>query len=267
VRAALAVCLVVAAVPAVALGAGSRERSLTRARGDVSATLFAGAGSRGIAHITIRVDGRVVKVARLRDPGCGICPIVVDDSTLLSIRDVDADGRADVVVLAWNGGNECCSAAFVFRRVGPSRFVPMAQHMALGAALRDLGANGGTEFASDDERFRGLFTSNAMSTEPIQIFRVGPERFEDVTRRYPRTVARAAAFLDDFLSRTRGAGDLRGIFAAWAADEELLGNDALVWERAATLERRHQLRGIGWLSNAAYLTKLRRALRAFGYLR
>ena len=107
-----------------------------------------------------------------------------------------------------------------------------------GATLRRL--SGQWRFLSADPGFKYAFTDGADSGEPIQIWRFAAQRFVDVTRAYPKLIrADASSWLQLF--RAHIANGV-GLIAAWAADEELLGHDALVQSTLKTERRRGDLR-------------------------
>ena len=61
--------------------------------------------------------------------------------------------------------------------------------------------------------------------------------------------------------------DVRGILAAWLADEYLLGRGAAGWRVLERAERHGELgrKPDGWATGRAYLRKLRAFLRRTGY--
>jgi hypothetical protein len=99
-----------------------------------------------------------------------------------------------------------------------------------GVAIDDLGHNGRYELLTADDLFAYEFTDFAASGLPIQIFAYSGGHFRDVTRSYPKLIAKdAALWLKAFKSMSKqGYQDSVGVIAAWAADEDLLGHSKLV---------------------------------------
>src|SRR5205807_8851553 len=129
------------------------------------------------------------------------------------------------------------------------------------------------EFVSLDDRFAYDFGGYAGSVDPIRIWTYDRGRLRDTTRRFPRQVARDAARLWHHYLRSRGTrnDDSRGILAAWAAEEYMLGDGAAVWPALERALRRGDLGrcepGGGCYEpyGTAYIRALRRLLRKTGY--
>lgn len=178
-------------------------------------------------------------------------------------------GEPDVVLDVFSGGAHCCTIEQVFRYDATTRTYLVAERNFgdFGDRIKDLGHNGRFEFLSADDRFAYAFTDFAASGLPIQIliFRAG--RFIDVTRHYRSLIAKdAAMWLNDF---KRNLSDGVGLIGAWAADEDLLGHNALVKRTLAVELRRGNLHSAlvgGGGSGRKFLSKLNRFLRKYGYL-
>jgi len=125
---------------------------------------------------------------------------------------------------------------------------------------------------SSDDRFAYAFTAFAFSLEPIQIWRLRDGRLGDATRSYPGAVAEHARQLWRLYERTRRgeSGKVRGILAAYLADEALLGREGRAWLRLERAFERGELgRGTmrdGFPAGRHYLAELRQFLDRTGYL-
>jgi hypothetical protein len=113
------------------------------------------------------------------------------------------------------------------------------------------------EFRSANPAFQYVFTDGADSGEPLQIWQFADRAFADVTRSYPGLIRKDAARWFKFFQRDLSNGV--GLIAAWAADEELLGNDAFVQSVLATQGNS------GTPSGQAFIAKLNAFLVKQGY--
>jgi hypothetical protein len=185
------------------------------------------------------------------------------------VRDIDRDGEPEIVVGLNTGGAHCCTIVQVFSYDPATMTYRAAEHDFgdPGALLSDVAGNGQVEFESADDRFAYAFTSFAYSGLPLQIWRFRQGRFLDATRAFPKPLAADAArqFKQFTANQRQGLG--LGFIAAWAADEHLLGNRALVARILAREARRHRLRSSDDLSpsGSGFLGKLARFLRKTGY--
>jgi subtilisin-like proprotein convertase family protein len=222
---------------------------------------------RGV-HLRIVRAGRTLFDAapkRLHPCACpGDGPVVRQPGGAVSVRDLDRDGEPEVLVEFYSGGAHCCFYTDVYRYLPRRRtYRPTVGFWGdLGARLVDLGLDGRLEFRTSDDRFAYAFTSFAASAFPPRILRFDHGRFVDVTRRFPRLVRRDAAeqlALYKSVARSKDA-DVRGVLAAWLADQYLLGRGASGWGVLRRAERRGQV-------DRAYLRKLRSFLRRTGYIR
>lgn len=200
-------------------------------------------------------------------------PVVRQPGGALHVRDLDGDGEPEVVVDFYWGGVHCCFYSDVYRYLPRLRSYRSKVGFwgNLGARLVDIGLDGRPEFRTADDRFAYVFTCFGCSTFPIRILRFDHGRFVDSTRRFPRLVRRDAARLYARYERElrRGHPDVRGILAAWLADQYLLGRGPSGWSVLRRAERRGELgrASDGWAAGPAYLRKLRSFLRRTGYIR
>lgn len=135
----------------------------------------------------------------------------------------------------------------------------------------DLRHNGRFELQTADDAFAYEFTDYAASGLPIQILTFSNRHFSNVTRSYPRMIARdAATWMSAFRSMAgQHYQDSVGVVAAWAADEDLLGHSKRVNRFLARQAKAGHLKSTAGpaYSGRKFIAKLRRFLRAHGYLR
>ncbi|MBV8432137.1 MAG: hypothetical protein JO244_13300, partial [Solirubrobacterales bacterium] len=148
------------------------------------------------------------------------------------VLDLEHTGQPDVLLDLFSGGAHCCSIEQVFSfDPGTMTYVKTERDFGdPGEEIVDLGHNGRYEFLTADDSFAYEFTDFAASGLPIQILTFANRRFTDVTRSYPRLVAKdAARWRRVFRSLGHDHyADSVGVAAAWAADEALLGHVRLV---------------------------------------
>jgi hypothetical protein len=173
----------------------------------------------------------------------------------------------DVVLSLFTGGAHCCVIEQVYSFAARTRrYVKHERDFGnAGAVIERLAPNRRPVFVSADNAFFYAFASFAASGAPIQIWSFRSRRFVNVTRRYPRQIARDAARWWTIFTHHLRAGE--GFIAAWAADEDLLGHFSLVATTLQTELREGHLRSdiSGVPTGRRFVTALQRFLRARGY--
>jgi hypothetical protein len=259
--------LLCAAAPALA-------KTETKTSGDVTATVtYSGKNPPfRTAHLTISQAGLTVFDGAVRMPckGCGLQSILTRN--VMRLRDLDGDSEPEVLLDAFSGGAHCCAYSLVYRFV---QFSSTYERIAwawgnVGYTLKDLNHDRRPEFVSGDDRFAYLFTSYADSVFPITIYQLGDKGFADVTRKFRVSVRAHARRLLGFYRRAlRDKRDVRGILAAFLADEYLAKRSKQGWRVLRRAARRKQLKSPygdnTGPSGQHYLRVLRRYLHRFGY--
>ncbi|QEC50016.1 hypothetical protein FSW04_22220 [Baekduia soli] len=249
------------AAPAPAMDAGT----VTHAAGATSATLSWGAADFGITdpRLAITRAGVSYDVA-ITDICQEGCILVADDAhtapgdSVLKVADLDADGEPEVLVDTFSGGAHCCVTTRVLTFDG-SAYTPTDIFWGdVGYRLRDADGDGRPELVGADPRFSGAFTAFAASGFPAQVLQVTHGAVADVTRRFPAVVAADARRQLRDLRRLRRGDDVRGLLAAYVADEYSLGRAATARAELAHQLRRHRIR-------PQYRALLLRRLKAWGY--
>ena len=186
--------------------------------------------------------------------------------SVLAVKNLEPGGSPDVVLNLYSGGAHCCFITQVYRYdAGASTYTLVQRDFGdPGARIETLA--GGPVFFSADDRFAYTFAAFAFSGLPVQIWSFASGRFVDVTRRFPALIRKDAAAQYGAFLRNRKQGLGLGFVAAWGADEDLLGQSALVRRRLAALSAAHQLRGLaGWGQGSTFIAQLQRFLVKTGY--
>jgi len=177
-----------------------------------------------------------------------------------------------VLLDLYTGGAHCCFTTDILVTGGTGTRMIKQLWGDPGYRLSDLDHNGLSEFVTADDRFAYAFTDYAASLLPIKILRLEGSSLADVTRSHPAEIAADAESLWALYLKVRlgPEPDVRGVLAAWAADEALLGR----WTAASAaldlalargdLDQGPLLRG--WPRGRAYITALHTFLRVSGYL-
>jgi hypothetical protein len=190
----------------------------------------------------------------------------------VSVRSLDGGREPQVLVDLSSPTRACCELSLVYRWDGRRRSYRTIVHRwgSAGYRLRRLDAGRAPEFVTRDTRFARAFTDRRHSYLPLQVWRYRHGRLELATRRYRAAIGRDAAAMLRTYRRLRGKrGEVRGVLAAYAADECLLARNAQGERTLRAALRRGDLRARagGRPAGSAYLTALRRFLRRAGYTR
>jgi streptogramin lyase len=267
------------AAPAVPCG----PPTLSRSRGSARATLVYKRYARYRNHdlfveprLSISRGGRELfteVVPSLRFPS-GPQLGASGDTGGFALRDLDGDREPEAILELNSQGTHCCEWSRIYRYATSRQGYVATNHVwgdyAATPHLGDLDHDGRVEFVSRDDRFANPYDALGRPTRILQ-YRHG--RFRDVTRHYPRRIRRDAARLWHLYLKHRGKPDASGrdLLAAWAADEYLLGRGDVA-ARALDAARAGGYLGCadycgGPRDPAAYIAKVMRLLRKFGYIR
>jgi hypothetical protein len=248
--------------PAAALAAGGSTPSVSASVG-VS-------GSSTHLVLAITRNGTVVYHQPVRASGCTArCTDVAvpPGKSPLHVVDLDGNGEPEVILGLFSGGANCCFIDQVFSYNPAARTYVRSQHDFLnaGATLKRL--SGRWVLKSGDSRItESGFTDTADSGTPIQLWRFASRRFTDVTRRYPALIRADAAVWMRLFNHHLSNGV--GLIAAWAADEDLLGQSAMVDSTLRALAAHDKLRtplGLPQHSATVLVNQLEKLLHTLGY--
>jgi hypothetical protein len=211
-------------------------------------------------------------VARFRCRGSFACnpPFYAGFAPPLHVVDLDGDGEPEVMVELYTGGAHCCFSTVFLRYDGRRYRGVMHVWGNVGYHLARLDENG-PELVSADDRFAYEFTSFAQSDFPVQIWRYHHGALTDVTGDYRYAIRNDANQLwHAYLTvRTQPDCDVRGILAAWLADEYRLGLAVEGWKQIETAYRRGDVSAPRvspfWPAGRNYLSALRHFLVQTGY--
>jgi hypothetical protein len=232
-------------------------------------------GSFARLNIFIRRRGVLTLAAPLSRFACRNCAAygyetVLDPHPVL-VRDLDGDGEPEVLVNLFTGGAHCCFWTAIFRYDGHGYRSTAVLWGDPGDELVDLDRDGRPEFLTADDRFAYEFTSFAGSALPVRVLRYDHGRITDVTSDFPWLIRREAASLwAEYLKDRGGAdADMRGVLAAWLADEYRLGRAQEGWAQIEAAYRRGELSPPRvdsiWPAGRKYLSALRSFLGRAGY--
>jgi hypothetical protein len=260
VSAAFAVGALGAASPALANDAGS----VTHSAGSTSATIEWDAADFGISNprlyvvrAGVRYDLTIVDVC---EEGCIVVPDDGGDpaTSMVKVADLDADGEPEVLVDTFSGGAHCCVTARLLTWNGTGYTPKDISYGDVGYTLKDADGDGRPELVGYDPRFSAVFTAFAASAFPPQVLQVTAGTTVDVTRAFPGVIRADAKLRLRDLRKAKRRDDVRGVLAAYVADEYLLGKG-----RVGTAEIDRQRRA-GRVS-PGFKRLLLRKLKGWGY--
>ena len=208
-------------------------------------------------------------------PCSGPCPALPGGGgqrRSVEVRELNGDTEPEVILDVNTGGAHCCDWAYVYSYVAAQNRYALTERDFgnQGYRLVRLGHRRPVGFLGFDDRFAYAFTDYADSEFPPQLFRFARGDFVDETRSHPSTIRRDGRRLLREYRRQRGRRDVRGILAAYAADQYLLGRGPAGLRTVKRALRRRDVRRLefsGWPRGGSYLRALRKALRAWGYVR
>jgi hypothetical protein len=187
----------------------------------------------------------------------------------LYVRDLDADGELEMRIDSYTGGAHCCFQTRIFRWLPARKAYGMTfrNWADAGYQAKNLDGLGPVELLSSDARFGYVFTAFAGSPFPIQIWEFDGGRLRDVTRLFPGQVELDAKRLWRTYLEHRRTDDVRGVLAAWQADQYLLGREDTGWQELERALARGDLNGPNgfWPTGRGYLQALRAFLVKTGY--
>ena len=188
-------------------------------------------------------------------------------ATGVELHELNGDRVApELLVRRWTGGVHCCYPVDVYVFPARGRPVRVAKWFGNpGVDVREVGPK--LLVVSGDNRFAYRFTSYGGSSWPIRAYALVGVHLVDVTRRHPELVRTDARwqwrlYTDDVRARR----DARGVLAAWAADQCMLGREAYVRRvLPRAVARMKPDYAAGGPQGAAYVRALSRFLARTGY--
>lgn len=220
--------------------------------------------------LSISKAGSVVYGSGVRSPHCEVECAAAYDGPDVHVVTLEPGQPPAVVLEVTTGGAHCCYISQVFSGPGASG-ITMLEH-EFGdprGRLEPLGPEGSDVFVAADDRFAYAFTDYADSGLPVQVWALEGGVFQTVTRSYPSLIVADAAKQWRYFKARRN-NDV-GFFAAWAADEDLLGRSAIVRQRLSAELRHSRLRvpsvqaRVGNGGGKRFARRLMADLRRWGY--
>jgi hypothetical protein len=265
--------LIAAAALALPAAAWSAPRSSTAQANRVTAGVsVTGKGLQMRIHLKIGLNGQTALNQVVNAPACGPGCATADlggSTSALRIVDLNDDGTPEVVLGLYSGGAHCCFVDQVYSLDPGTMTFVSSEHQFLDAdpEIADLQHNRQYEFLSADARIAEAgFTDFADSGAPVQIFAFPGHGFRDVTDSYPARITADAVRWLRLFNHDHANG--RGLIAAWAADEERLGNGHRVSSTLASARKHGWLAappGLGGPSPHQFVAQLQKLLRTLGY--
>jgi hypothetical protein len=265
--------LVLALTAALAASALAATRTIQGVAADGLQAAFSFTGTSPTVHdarLTIIKGTRTVYDRRVTSKACGrLCgPAEVGrNAHSVGIAALQAHAPAEVILELFSGGANCCFIDQVFSYDRAHNTFVKTEHDFgdAGALIKPIGPHRRLQFRSADPAFKYAFTDGADSGEPVQVWQFADRAFADVTRSHPGLIRKDAARWFGLFKAHIANGV--GLIAAWAADEELLGNDALVQSMLSSEAGRGDLRSgqSGEPTGQAFITNLNHLLVQYGY--
>lgn len=184
------------------------------------------------------------------------------------IKNIATTGPTSVLVDLYTGGAHCCYTTLIYLLSGNSLAGRVQANWAdPGYRLVDLNGDGTLEFVSANDAFAYAFTDYADSALPIQIWNLQGNKLVDTTTSHLGTVAAdAKSLLRGYADQLHSHRDVRGLLAAYVADESLLGTPDVGWSLVNDALASGELdQGFGPPKGNQYVTALRHFLTAHGY--
>ena len=216
-------------------------------------------------RLVVKVDGKTVTDRLL----CSNLRCSPGSHHMLSLQNVWGGPLDEALLSVYTGGAHCCFEKLIALVDGPFRGRLLDHNFGdpgYGGQRRD----GQFQFVTADDRFAYEFTAFAASGLPVQVLTIDPYgRFQDVTQTRLELVRSDAKQWWGAYLRERGKkdGDMRGVLAAWCADEYRLGAKASCIAELGKALGKGWLAGPGlWPQNKAYVTALLKVLAKWGYV-
>lgn len=261
------VALGLLAAPAEAMAPTSTQ---TASAADVTATFSfsaTGQGTYATKSLTITRAGQRVYDEPVTSSYCG--PPTAQQycapgfGKAIHVVALEPGAEPNVVLDLYTGGAHCCFVEQVFSWDPGTMTYAVYQHDFGDPGERIVTLGGRHEFLTADDTFAYAFTDYADSGLPLQILAFSQGAFLNVTRHYPKLIARdAARYLRAF---KHDVANGEGLIAAWAADEYNLGHQRLANSTLARYQAAGDLRG-GFQSPRKFLAALHKLLRKDGYV-
>ncbi len=189
-----------------------------------------------------------------------------------SLQDLDGDNRPEVVLDLYTGGAHCCTYSMIYSGAlvtnAPTHSAPNPKDQAKPVVhqdwgngayeVADLNRDGKPEFYGQDDRFAYAFSSYAASGYPLKVWHYNGGKLQDVTRNYPEQIQQNAdRNWQNYLAAARKNSEVRGLLAAYLADQYSLGQADAGWGKLKSVYQEPD--------RAAFFQRLQQFLDKQGY--
>jgi hypothetical protein len=188
----------------------------------------------------------------------------------VALRDLDADGKPEIVVQSFSGGAHCCTHTTIYGfdgdRVQTTETGPLNSS---GGEFKDLDGDRTLEFVTVDNAFLYAFSSYAGSFPPDAIFAYQNGKLVDVTRRYPKLLRGRLWEMFKAVRRSQKEDyEVNGVLAGYVAQKILVGEYEQGWAfMLANYDRNPKgFSGFDNQDNQDFPTVLKKFLIERGYL-
>jgi hypothetical protein len=216
-------------------------------------------------RLVVRIGGRSV-VDRLLCTNLRCSPGSHQGLTLQNVYD---GPLREAVLSVFTGGAHCCFETLIALVDGPYRGRLIDRNWG-DPGYEGQMHEGRYQFITADDRFAYRFTSFAASGLPVQVWTIDPSgQLADITQtRLELVRGDAKRWWHAYVAqRGKADGDIRGVLAAWCADEYRLGDKAACTTELGTAFAKHWLGGPSiWPQNKAYIAALERTLSKWDYV-
>jgi hypothetical protein len=216
-------------------------------------------------RLVVRDGGRTIYDKQL----CSESRCSIASRHTLGLPNVWGSAGPEVVLDTYTGGAHCCFESLIVLTDGGLAGRAISHFWGdPGYEIQKLG--GAPAFVTADDRFAYEFTSYAASGLPVRVFAIGAHGvMNDITQTQLGLVKKdAAQFWHGYTSlRGKKDDDIRGVLAAWCADEYRLGQKAACdaeLHRALVKGYLDTYDGF-WPRGAKYIAFVHRRLAKWGY--
>lgn len=208
-------------------------------------------------RLTITAPGMATYDAPVPSKGCFAACYPASPKHAVHVLDLYGDGEYEVVLDLFTGGASCCGLEQVYvPSASIGTWVETAHNFGQdGARIGTL--SGRIVFVSGDTEFSCAFTDCAASGLPLQVFDFTGDAFHNVTLRYPKQIAKDAAYW--WKSYRKYMSNGTGLLAPWAADEYNLNRETYVAKTLAQQVSEHHI-------SESFVKQLQKFLKRHGYV-
>jgi hypothetical protein len=155
-----------------------------------------------------------------------------DKFASVSLKDLDNDKNAEVIVETYSGGAHCCTNNIVYLwQLNKQEFKQLETgEINGGGTFQDLNKDGKFEFTTIDNNFLYAFSSYAGSYPPSLILTIENGDFKNVTSQFPQYLKAIAWDMFKVIKENQNEGEINGVLAGYVAQKILLGQYEEGWK-------------------------------------